>query len=95
MIASRYIAGPTQDSALSLSLYSVPGYRDVKHDILLALVNWVEDGTAPEYIIGSHINTETLAINKQRPICAYAMQAKYKGTGDIDDADNLECKLLY
>lgn len=73
----------------------MPGYSNVKHYIPLALVNWVENGTAPEYIIGSHINIETLAINKQRPICAYAMQAKYKGTGDIDDADNIECKLLY
>ncbi|KAJ5785457.1 tannase and feruloyl esterase [Penicillium pulvis] len=61
--ASRYITGPTQASALSLSLYSVPGYSDVKHDILLALVNWVENGL--------HLSTksvlkftETLAIEK-------------------------------
>lgn len=78
MNASWYIAGPTQASALSSSLYSVPGYSDAKHDILLALVNWVENGTAPEYIIGSHLNTETLAIDKQRPTYAYPMQAKYR-----------------
>lgn len=57
-------------------------------------MNWVENGTAPEFI-GSNIDTEILAIDKQRPICACPMQAKYKGTGDIDDAVNIECKLLY
>ncbi|KAJ5736942.1 uncharacterized protein N7483_002067 [Penicillium malachiteum] len=96
MNAPWYIAGPTQASALSSSLYGVPGYRDAKHDVLLALVNWVENDTAPEYIIGSFFDDdETFSITKQRPICAYPKQAKYKGSGDINDTDNFECKLLF
>lgn len=98
MSASWYITGPTQNispSLSSLSSHSAPGYSDAKHDILLASVNWSENGTAPECIIGFHIDTETPTLDKQRPICAYSMQAKYKGSGDIDDAENFECKLLY
>ncbi|KAJ5913757.1 tannase and feruloyl esterase [Penicillium tannophilum] len=65
--ASWNIAGLTQASTLTLSLYNVPSYSDVKHDILLVLVNLVENGTVPEYIFVSHIDTETLAIYMQRP----------------------------
>lgn len=99
MGAPWYIAGPTQASTLSSSLYSVPGYQDAKHDIFLALINWVENGTAPDYIIGSRFNSSVEytanTIDKQRPICAYPKLAQYVGSGDIDDAANFECKALY
>ncbi|PYH38076.1 tannase and feruloyl esterase [Aspergillus neoniger CBS 115656] len=99
MGAPWYIAGPTQASTLSSSLYSVPGYQDAKHDIFLALINWVENGTAPDYIIGSRFNSSVEytanTIDKQRPICAYPKLAQYVGSGDIDDAANFQCKALY
>lgn len=46
MNALWYIADPMQASMLSLSLHHVLGYEDAKHDIFLALINWVENGTA-------------------------------------------------
>ncbi|PYH97861.1 tannase and feruloyl esterase [Aspergillus ellipticus CBS 707.79] len=99
MNASWYIAGPTQASSLSSSLYSVPGYHDAKHDVLLALVDWVENGVAPQYIIGSNFNSTVdftvNTIDKQRPICAYPKQARYTGSGDINAAANFECRSLY
>ncbi|OOF90624.1 hypothetical protein ASPCADRAFT_10534 [Aspergillus carbonarius ITEM 5010] len=99
MNAPWYIAGPTQASTLSPSLHSVPGYQDAKHDVLLALVNWVENGVAPEYIIGSNFNSSVdfsaSTIDKQRPICAYPKVAQYVGSGDINDAANFACKSLY
>ncbi|PWY80797.1 tannase and feruloyl esterase [Aspergillus sclerotioniger CBS 115572] len=99
MNAPWYIAGPTQASSLSASLHSVPGYQDPKHDILLALIDWVENGVAPEYIIGSHFNSSVdisaSTIDKQRPICAYPKMAQYVGSGDINGAANFECKTLY
>ena len=30
-------------------------------------------------------------VYRTRPVCAYPKQARYKGTGDINDAANFEC----
>lgn len=96
MEAPWYIAGPTQASYLSPSLHSVPGYSDPEHDIILAMMRWVENGTAPEYIIGTHFaETVDYKVDKQRPICAYPNQARYNGSGDIWDAANFVCASLY
>ncbi|KAF7190265.1 putative feruloyl esterase B-1 [Pseudocercospora fuligena] len=76
---------------------SVPGYQDSKHDVLLALMDWVENGTAPEFIIGTawqNFTTEEV-VTRQRPICPHPQLAKYKGEGDPDDANSWECGLLY
>jgi feruloyl esterase len=29
--------------------------------------------------------------DRTRPLCAYPQQAKYKGTGSLDDAANFSC----
>lgn len=77
-------------------LYMVPGLFHCfggvgcnKVDWLTPLVNWVEKGTAPEELIGSH-STEGKT-DRTRPICPYPKVSKYKGTGDIDDAANFIC----
>ncbi|TGO27201.1 hypothetical protein BPAE_0046g00640 [Botrytis paeoniae] len=61
----------------------IPGYSDPRHDVLLALMTWVENGTAPDSIIGTKFNDD-LTVAKQRHICAFPNQAKYDGTGDVD-----------
>ncbi|KAJ5737199.1 tannase and feruloyl esterase [Penicillium malachiteum] len=68
----------------------VPGYRDAKHDIILAMMSWVENGTAPDSIIATKWKNDTTATNvlRQRPICHYPYQAKYDGKGDPDEASN-------
>jgi len=53
-------------------------------NIAAALEAWVEKGVAPERIIASRPG-------RTRPLCAYPMTAKYKGTGSTDDAANFEC----
>ncbi|HJS77697.1 MAG TPA: tannase/feruloyl esterase family alpha/beta hydrolase [Burkholderiales bacterium] len=49
-----------------------------------ALVDWVENGVAPEQIIQTS-GTRT------RPMCPYPQKAIYQGTGSTDDAANFFC----
>ncbi|KAF2194391.1 feruloyl esterase B precursor [Zopfia rhizophila CBS 207.26] len=95
--ASWYFAGSSQASVLGLTVHGVPGFSDAKHDVLLALMDWVEKGTAPDSIIATRYanDTEHTAVSSQRPLCMYPKQAKYKGTGDQNDAGSWECKLPY
>ncbi len=53
-------------------------------NIAMALEQWVEKGTAPERIVAAKPG-------RTRPLCAYPMTAKYKGTGSTDDAANFDC----
>ncbi|KAF2448096.1 feruloyl esterase B precursor [Karstenula rhodostoma CBS 690.94] len=95
--APWYFAGANQALNLGNTVYGVPGFRDEKHDALLAMVAWVENGTAPEQIIGTkYVNDTTHAeVMRQRPLCMYPKQAKYTGSGDANDASSWECKLPY
>ncbi|OJJ32707.1 hypothetical protein ASPWEDRAFT_158805 [Aspergillus wentii DTO 134E9] len=96
MNAPWYIAGPDQPANINTSTYSVPGYKDAKHDVVLAMMAWVENGTAPNDIVATVWKNETTATDvlRQRPICHYPNQARYKG-GDVDDAESWECESLY
>ena len=95
--APWYFAGGNQAPVLGNTAYGVPGFRDDKHDALLAMVSWVENGTAPDHIIGTkYVDERTQKdVMRQRPLCMYPKQAKYKGTGDVNKAESWECKLLY
>ncbi|TGO08980.1 hypothetical protein BTUL_0184g00270 [Botrytis tulipae] len=42
-----YFAGPNRAAPLSTSAHSAPGCFDPRHDVLLALMTWVENGSAP------------------------------------------------
>jgi hypothetical protein len=52
------------------------------------LVNWVENGVAPEQIINS---TTVGGVPRTRLLCAYPQAAIYNGTGDTNDAANFHC----
>ncbi len=57
-------------------------------DALSAVVDWVEKGTAP-----ASINATGRAFpGRSRPLCAYPTYARYKGTGDPNDAASFECR---
>jgi TonB family protein len=67
---------------------------DVLHDVNLALEQWVEKGTVPEKIIATkYVNPadHSQGVKMTRPLCPYPQSAKYKGTGDTNDAANFEC----
>ena len=97
MNAPWYFAGGNQQAALANDVYSVPGFEDEEHDVLKAMVAWVEEGRVPEYIVATKYVNDTThdAVLRQRPLCIYPKQAKYTGEGDADDAANWECKSLY
>jgi hypothetical protein len=58
-----------------------------------SLEQWVEKGTAPSTIVASKVTgaDETHA-KMTRPLCPYPQAAKYKGSGDTNDAANFECQ---
>jgi feruloyl esterase len=96
MNAPWYFAGANQAEDLSPSVHSVPGFEDPQHDILLALMDWVENGNAPNQIIATKwVNDSTYdQVLRQRPICKFPLQAQYVG-GDIDKPESWQCKSLY
>lgn len=58
-------------------------------DALTPLIEWVERGTAPQAIIGARmVDGKTV---RSRPLCPYPQIAKYKGSGNIDDAASFAC----
>lgn len=97
MNAPWYFAGPNQPPALAPTVYSTPGFEDEEHDVLMAMMAWVEKGRIPEYVVGTkYLNDTTHAdVMRQRPLCMYPKQAKYSGTGDVNSASNWECRGLY
>ncbi|KAI0176468.1 tannase and feruloyl esterase [Hypoxylon sp. FL1284] len=79
------------------SAYSVPlGNNDTRHDALLALMDWVENGNAVSQIIASEFNfTDTslqnIVLYRQRPLCMYPQTAKWDGQGSQDAASSWQC----
>ncbi|MGB7284781.1 MAG: tannase/feruloyl esterase family alpha/beta hydrolase [Candidatus Acidiferrum sp.] len=68
--------------------------NDAHHNIYMALEQWVEKGVAPSSVITSKVAGEGSAagVKETRPLCAYPETAKYKGTGDTNDAANFVCE---
>jgi len=71
-------------------ILSGPGINQMGFDPLNALDTWVEKGTPPESLLATKKGPkgETLWT---RPLCPYPQVAKYKGSGDINDAANFQC----
>ncbi len=59
-----------------------------RFDMLTAVVDWVEKGTAPDAVIA----TGKAFPGRSRPLCSYPKHAHYKGTGDPQDARNFQCQ---
>lgn len=63
---------------------------DPTHNMRIALENWVEKETAPTTFIA----TKAASANSPamtRPLCPYPQAAKFKGTGDPNQAENFVC----
>jgi feruloyl esterase len=69
------------------------GPRDADHDVLSALVKWVEQGVAPKKVIATkYVNdTPALGVAFTRPICPYPQFPHYDGSGNPDDAASFTC----
>jgi feruloyl esterase len=72
----------------------IPPVRDAAHDLQTAMENWVERGTPPTQFIGTKFTDNqaaTRTVQYTRPVCLYPAVARYKGTGDPNDAANFAC----
>ena len=77
-------------------LYLVPGMGHCgggsatldNFDMLSAITNWVEKGTAPESVVA----TGKAFPGRSRPLCVYPSHAQYSGQGDPNDAKNFVCR---
>jgi feruloyl esterase len=58
-----------------------------RFDLLSAVVDWVEKGTAPDAI-----KSTSRSSNRSRPLCAYPRHAHFTGKGDSEDASSFECR---
>ncbi len=90
--------GGAKNTTDSMRLFMVPGMGHCgggegpnKFNVVAALENWVEKGSAPESMIASHSTAGK--VDRTRPLCPYPQVAKYQGSGGIDDASNFACKL--
>lgn len=59
MNAPWYFAGPNQAQSLGPTVHGVPGFEDAEHDVLRALMGWVEQGKEPEYVVGTKYVDDT------------------------------------
>ena len=86
-------AGPVHFGNDATDFGTPPVSTDAEHDVFTALVRWVEQGVAPDYIIASGPSPLDAKKTLTRPLCPYPQQAKYKGRGDTNDSANFECAM--
>lgn len=77
-------------------LFMVPGMGHCgggtgtdRFDSMTAMVNWVEKGTAPDVLHATRVVGGQVV--RSRPVCPYPQEARYSGSGSIDDAANFRC----
>lgn len=82
--------------------HSSGGVATDQYDALGALVDWVEKGIAPDWIIASArgpgnpggVNSSVptgWAADRTRPLCPYPQVARYSGSGDAERAESFAC----
>jgi feruloyl esterase len=89
-------SGGGEKARNSLRLFAIPGMGHCMggagcdtFDKLGAIDAWVARGEAPQRISAARV--EEGKIVRTRPLCAYPEVARYKGSGDINDAVSFAC----
>lgn len=87
-----------EKTAAFYRLFMVPGmfhcrmgYGTDTFDAFTPLMDWVENGKAPDVIQASKIVDRKAVMT--RPLCPHPQIAAYSGTGDVNDASNFSCKV--
>jgi feruloyl esterase len=88
-----HCGGGTGPNAFGESVAALSPTADPEHDVVQALIRWVEKGVAPDEIIATQYmnNNATMPIIRQRPLCAYPNVARYNGKGDVNSAASFFC----
>jgi feruloyl esterase len=89
-------SGGGETARNSLRLFAIPGMGHCMggvgcdtFDKLGAIDAWVARGEAPRRITAAKVDDGKIV--RTSPLCAYPEVAKYKGTGDINDAASFAC----
>ena len=84
----------------NVRLFMVPGMQHCGggpgpnvFSTLTALDAWVDQGTAPDQILATKYTNDrrTEPVIRRMPLCKFPEQAKYSGSGDVNDAANWKC----
>ena len=93
----KAVAANGPDTTDFVRLFMVPGmfhcrggFGTDRLDAMTALINWVENGAAPQSIPAARV--EQGQVKRTRPLGPYPQVARYNGSGSIDDAANFTCK---
>jgi feruloyl esterase len=80
----------------SIRLFTIPGMNHCAggagcdtFNKLGVIDDWVARGTAPDRILAAKVSDGNIV--RTRPLCAYPTEARYRGSGDTDDAANFVC----
>jgi feruloyl esterase len=67
---------------------------DAQHDVLAAVAQWVETGTAPKKLIATKYQSDDpkKPVIMQRPICPYPKIARSTGSADTNAAASFTCE---
>jgi len=60
-------------------------------DLLTAVDDWVEKGTAPDKLVATKFAPGTSTPVAHRPVCEYPKFPRYNGTGDPSKAESFTC----
>ena len=97
------LAGLTRNGYTGLQknvrLFMVPGCSIAAadrtrmfYDSLTALDNWVTKGEAPDQLRATKYTAgRSGSVARTMPLCKFPEQAKYKGSGDVNEAANWSC----
>jgi len=82
--------GPGPDT---FGQFGMSPQNDAQHNMYMALEQWVEKGEAPSTVTATKLpgGNGPRAGMMTRPLCVYPQVARYKGTGDTNDAANFAC----
>lgn len=91
-------------AAESVRLFVVPGMNHCsggpatdQFDMLTAMVEWVEEGKAPDQVIAT-VNRDNPELpaswsrERSRPLCSFPSVAWYRGEGDAESAASFVCE---
>ncbi len=87
--------GPGATNFSTATRDSVPPVSDSRHDMGVALREWVEKGQAPREIVATRFEGPQATEGKgriafQRPLCPWPQVARYKG-GPTEKAESFAC----